>query len=59
MNAAHPHTPTRPLYERILKAVVIGGFSLLVLYLKAMAGILKLGIEAIRRAPTRKSHANA
>lgn len=59
MSAAHPQTPPRPLYERVLKILVVGGFSLLVLYLKAMAGILKLGIEAVKKAPVGKRRAHA
>jgi hypothetical protein len=54
MTATHTHTVPRPLYERVLKFVVIGGFTLLMLYIKALAAILKLGIQLIKKIPTEK-----
>lgn len=53
----HSHSTERPLYERVLKFIVVGGFTLLLLYLKALAGILKLGIKAVKRMPAGKSKA--
>ncbi len=50
----HSHTPERPLYERVLKFLVVGGFTLLLLYLKALAAILKLGIKAVKNMPVGK-----
>lgn len=41
----------RPLPERILRGVVVGTLSLLLLYLKALGGILKMGIGAIKKIP--------
>ncbi len=55
----HSHTTERPLYERVLKYLVVGAFTLLLLYLKALAGILKLGIKAVKRMPVGKEKAGA
>lgn len=52
----HSHTTERPLYERVLKLIVVGGFTVLLLYLKALAGILKLGIKAVKSMPVGKKH---
>jgi hypothetical protein len=53
----HPHMNTspqavaRPLYERILKFLVIGGFKVLLFYVKLLAGILKIVIAAVKKVP--------
>jgi hypothetical protein len=41
----------RPLYERFLRFLVLGALSLIWLYVKALGGILKMGIKAIRNIP--------
>jgi hypothetical protein len=43
--------PKRPFYERALLFLVVGTFSLLLLYVKALAAILRLGIAAVRKIP--------
>jgi hypothetical protein len=41
----------RPLYERLLRFVVVGTLSLILLYLNALGTILKMGIGAVKKIP--------
>lgn len=51
MNAAHEETAPRPLYERALRFLVVGTFTVIVLYLKILAGLINLVIRAIQKIP--------
>lgn len=44
-------TAPRPLYARALRFVVVGAFTILLLYVKALAAILRAGIAAIKKIP--------
>jgi hypothetical protein len=47
----HEDQSTRPFYERALRFVVIGTFTILLLYVKAVAILLKWGIEGVNKIP--------
>lgn len=51
MNTTYAEPAHRPLYARFLRFVVVGGFTLLLLYVKAVAAILKLGLKALKKVP--------
>jgi putative flippase GtrA len=51
MTATQENTAPRPFYERLLRFIIVGGFTLIVLYLKAMAAIINFGIRAIQKIP--------
>jgi len=42
----------RPFYERAIRFLVVGTFTLLLLYVKALAAILRLGINAVKKIPS-------
>jgi hypothetical protein len=47
----HSETAPRPLYERALRVIVVGTFSVIVLYLRILAGLINLVIRAIQKIP--------
>jgi hypothetical protein len=54
----HEDTAPRPLYERVFRLIVVGTFTLILVYLKILAAIVNLGIRAIQKIPmegTRKA----
>jgi putative flippase GtrA len=51
MTATQEHTAPRPFYERLLRFLIVGGFTLIVLYLKAITAIINFGIRAIQKIP--------
>jgi hypothetical protein len=51
MESTTENHPPRPLYERALRFIVVGTLTLILLYIKALGAILKMGIGAVRKIP--------
>ena len=51
MENAAPTTESNPLLIRFLRALIVGVLAMLLLYLKVLGAVLKLGMRAIRGIP--------
>jgi hypothetical protein len=51
MNTSSQETAPRPLYIRALRFLILGAFTLILLYVKALAAILRAGIVAVKKVP--------
>ena len=51
MDHATPAPTTPSLFERLLRLIIVAILSLLGFYVKILAGILKLGIRAVKSVP--------
>ena len=43
--------PSRPIFMRFLRALIVGILTVFLFYLKILGGILKLGMRAVKKVP--------
>jgi len=51
MEHAENPSPAKPLYARVVRALIVGVLAVLLFYLKVLGTILKLGIRMVKGAP--------
>jgi hypothetical protein len=52
MNETHTDASPQPFVLRAIRFVVVGVMTVLLLYVRVLAAVLSLGLDAIRKIPT-------